>query len=224
MSWGNGAPRGWPDQDTLDPTELTANYPYKQIFFPAGIMTGAYNKEPTFQALRIAAQDQAFDVWTFPDTDPEKEVHFVWPINKLEIDVSSLEIIVYPVWLQSVDSSAPSPTEYVLWSIAIGNRNYNGDLNFNIDPGGALETDIQSPVLDQWHFAGGDTSDTQAGGRITGFSGTTPASASNWNLLQFMVERQSQDILDTYEEEAHLLGVALQYKTNFNNVSQWSYV
>jgi hypothetical protein len=224
MAWGNAAPRGWPDQDTLDPTELSLIYPYKQIFFPAGIMTGSINKEPTFQALRIASQDQAFDVWTFPNTDPEKEVHFVWAINKLEINVAALEIIAYPVWLQSVDAAAPAPTEHVLWTIAIGNRNRDGDLNFNMDPGTGEEVDIQSPVLDQWHVAGGDTSNVQAGGRITTLTGTNPASAGNWNLLQFMVERQSQDVLDTYANEAHLLGVAIQYKTNFNNVAQWSYV
>ena len=196
---------------------INTEYPYKQIFFPASIMTLSPVHEPIFQAKRIAAQDQAFDVITF--AAEEGEVHFVYGFKAMELDVSDPQFILYPIWFQDDDESAPDPTEYVYWSFSIANRNYDGDLNLNIE---ANNDNFQSPVLDQWHVAGGGPNPDQEKGIYIDTITGDALHATNVNCLQFCIERQGNDQqYDTYDGAAHLLGVICQYKTDFDNISQW---
>lgn len=211
---------------TVPSTIITAGIPYKQIWFPAGSMSGGYGTaEPVFQNKRIAAQTQCFDVWSFTNTCDQWAL-WTWAFSDWDVNVASLSIILYPVWYQDNESSAPSPTEYVRWLMNIGNRNYDGDLNYNLDPG-ANNAILKSPVLDQWHVAGGDSTGNQKGGEITVLQGTNPATANVFNLLQFMIKRtpcHADDTFDSQGDDAHLLGVAMQYKVNAANIAQWDKV
>lgn len=218
MAWGNGAPRGWPGIDTLDPGELTTNIPYSSLWLPASVFNAGFSDPATWHPIRIASQEQALDAWECP-AGQQSSIYTLIDFKSLPFDASAPNFRVRPVWLQVDDASAPSPTEYVLWNCAflcVLNGN-SFDRSNNIS-----EYSMLSPVQDQWEKAGGKNGDLEASISIPALNGDTP-SASNSNSFMIEIERHSGGGYpsDTYGESAYLLGLAVQYKTDFANIAQW---
>lgn len=203
-------------------TILNTAIPYGSFFIPAGSMTPGAEKPFAWEDTQIGAQDQAFRTIVFPPDQSEDEAYFTFATKSNEMDTGDIQFIFQPVWFQKADSSAPSPTEYVSFHITLSRFGYDDDMNINLDPVNA-SVEIVSAVLDQWHLAYGHTSSgNEYGGRIlqADIQGTNP-STGNLNLWQVMLERQSNDGDDTYDENIHCLGLACQYKTDFGNIAQW---
>lgn len=216
MSWGNGAPRGWPDSNTLTPGQLTSNIPYLSLFLPAGNFTAGFDNPAIWNPIHIAAREQSLDAWEFVKAD-QSEVFTIFDFKSLPFDAAAPNFRIRPIWLQLTDAVAPSPTEFVLWNCAILNVLNGGsfDRSNNIN-----EFDMPSPVQDQWEKSGGKSGDLEASIAIATLNGDTP-SGSNSNTFMFEIERHAIDAGDTYAESAYLLGVAIQYKTDFANIAQW---
>lgn len=211
LGWGAAAVSGG-----VTPAELTTAYPYKQKWFPAAVMNAQVNDhEAVFCARPIAAQNQAYDCWCFPEWSGGHGVVWTWGIKAFEMDVVDPQIKMLPIWFQYDDATAPDPTEFVDWEFAVGNAGYDYDLNFVLHNG---EVKKSSPVLDQWHLSGGysgNGENTWAGMTLQGEA----LNASDFNLLQFSLIRGGS--VDTWDDSAALIGVIVQYKTNFENIAVW---
>jgi len=76
-----------------------------------------------------------------------------------------------------------------------------------------------TPTEDQWVIASGTAGDQEESEPLT-VTGDA-LSATNTNILTFAVERHGDTIDDDYLGSVHLLGVMLQWKTNFANILEW---
>jgi hypothetical protein len=140
-------------------------------------------------------------------------------LQALPIKWSAPLFKIYPVWMQISDTTAPSPTKYVGWSAAICAVLMGNSLDKNNN---TYEYKILSPALDKWKIAGGDASSIQRAIAITALNGDTPAN-TNRNTLLIEVERESGGGFtdDTYANPAYLLGIGIQYATEFSNIAVW---
>lgn len=211
---------GWGTRDTtLTPAQLTALIPYGQIWLPAGAFTAGANLPGIWHPIRINAQEQALDAWECVAGN-QSEMYTLVDFKGHYVDWANPQFRVRPVWLQVDDAAAPAPTEYVLWNSAILNVVVAGsyDRSNNVN-----EYSMASPVQDAWEKGGGKAGDTEASINIAAINGDA-FSAANSNSIMLEIERHSGGIYvaDTYGESAYLLGVGLQYKTDFSNNAQWS--
>jgi len=197
---------------TFQPADLTASYPYQQIFFPASIMSLQSNQEPIFQTIQIGAQTKNLDVITFAP-GVAQGVNWVHAFKENELDVAAPNFKMKGLWFQSVDT--PDPADVVDWEYYIHNALIATTLNDAL-PGGDHQL---TPTEDQWVIASGTAGDQEESEPLT-VTGDA-LSATNTNILTFAVERHGDTIDDDYLGSVHLLGVMLQWKTNFANILEW---
>lgn len=218
MSWGNGAPRGWPGEQ-ITASELNTLIPYGQLWLPAGCFTASANLPGIWHPIQINSQEQALDAWECVAGN-QSEMFTLIDLKGAYVNWADPQFRVRPVWFQIADEEAPSPTEYVLWNSAILNVIIGGsyDRSNNVN-----EYSMLSPVLDAWEKSGGTGADPEAAIGITAINGDAFETAKS-NSIMLEIERHSGGGYpsDTYGDSAYLLGVGLQYKTNFTNTAQWA--
>lgn len=203
------------------PPNVNANwlnklFPYMTFFLPAGAFTAGFSNPGIWHPIHIAAQEQSLDSWECP-TGVQSEMFCVVDFSSLPLDVSAPSFRIRPVWLQLDDVAAPVPVEFVDWNTALLNVLFGASFNRSNN---ANEYNILSPVLAQWIKAGGNAADVENTIAITTINGDA-LSATDSNTIMFEIERHGQVAGDTYGESAYLLGIGVQYKTDFNNISQW---
>ena len=197
---------------------LNKLFPYMTFFLPAGAFSAGYSLPGIWHPIRIAAQEQSLDTWECP-AGGQSEMFCVVDFSRLPLDVSAPSFRIRPVWLQLDDATAPDPVEYVDWNTALLNVLFGASFDRSNN---ANEYNILSPVLNQWIKAGGNAADVENTIPITTINGDA-LSAADSNTIMFEIERHSGPGYpdDTYGESAYLLGIGVQYKTDFNNIAQW---
>lgn len=217
MSWGTGF-RGWPLVDTLDPGELNNIIPYLSFWIPAGAFTAGYNNPGIWHPIHIAAQEQSVDAWECP-FGQQSEMFCIISMKNWPVNWAAPAWRVSPVWLQFDDAAAPVPTEFVNWTSAFLNCIMGGSLDRSNNP---FEYPILSPALDAWEVSGGDAASLEKAISIVQVNGDA-GSASGRNTILIEIERHSGGTWpqDTFGNSAYLLGIEVQYKTNFYNIAQW---
>lgn len=223
MSWGNGAPRGWPGTDTLDPAELTAQIPYLQTHIPVSAFSpGNGTRGAIFQSLQINAQQQALDVLEFPPGE-DRECYTVIQIRNLPFfNFNDAGLKVYPMWMQIDQVSQPDPPEFVIWEAGIGIAKNGESFDFTMEPT-PLGQQVPSIVEAAWiHNGAGANGDEAMRCPDINFFGST-LDEDDWNGIVIEVERFGAALGDTFLDSAYLLGVSIQYKTDFANNAAWPF-
>lgn len=216
--WGNGAPRGWPGEQ-ITASELNTLIPFGQLYIAAGEFTAGAEDPGIFHPIRMNAQEQAVDAWECP-YNQQSEMFCIKDFKGMYVDWTDPQFRIRPVWLQVDDAAAPAPVEYVNWTSALLNTVVGGSYDQSNNP---FEYSMLSPVLDAWDKGGGKAADAQASIGITSLNGDA-LSASGSNSILFEIERHSGGAWpqDTYTHSAYLLGIGVQYKTDFSNFAQWA--
>lgn len=221
--WGNGAPRGWPG---ITPAMLDEAIPYGSFWIPASAFCQAAETDDTDPAdirdIQMCSYPQKKTCIVFPDSDPPRQVHFTFASKSNEFNATDLQFIFHPLFFQTADSSAPSPTEVVQFEFGLARFGYDDDMCVEID---YLENMayMRSNVLDAYHLAyGHSASGNEYGARqLQGsIQGTSP-SGTNMNLWDVSFRRSSADVQDTYDNTIYCIGILCQYATNFANIAQW---
>ncbi len=210
MSWGNGAPRGWPGTST---SQLNDTIPYLSWAFPANEIIPGAIKPTTFKTVRINAQEQAHDVHEFPG-GANSECFCYLPFRGIPIDLVNPSFKIAPYFMQDNDVLAPSPDQFGFFEFAIG-ASYNGTtLDYSLE---GLEETSQCLVDDAWKpFMTSITGDKAVG--IPNLDGDGALSVSKFNYLSIQIERFGTSGSDTYPNSIYLLGFLLQYKTDFSSI------
>jgi len=195
---------------------LNTLFPYMTFFLPAGAFSAGYEDPGIWHPIRIGTQEQSLDAWECA-TGVQSEMFCVVDFSRLPLDVSAPSFRIRPVFLQLDDVTAPNPVEYIEWTSALLNVNFGASFDRSNNPN---EYDLFSPVLDQWIKAGGNDADVENTIAITTINGDA-LSAADSNTIMFEIERHGQTAQDTYTKSVYLLGIGVQYKTDFNNIAQW---
>lgn len=197
--------------NTFSAAELTPLIPFQQIWFPASIMALESSQEPIFQNIQIGSLAKNYDVITFPPS-VLTGVSWAYTFKSGELDAAAPLFKMKAIWFQSGDVA--DPTDDVLFDFYIRNVLLGASLN-SAFTGGTIET---SPTAAQWVLTSGN-GDIEDGIEVIPTGGTI--SAVNTNTLEFQIERHGEMVGDDYDDNAHLLGVMLQYATDFSNIAVW---
>jgi hypothetical protein len=207
---------GWPGG--LSAESLGDVVPFGQIYIAAGEFTASPDDPGIWHPIQMNAQEQAVDAWECP-YNQQSEMFCIKDFKGMYVDWSDPQFRVRPVWLQIDDENAPDPTQFVNWTSALLNTVVGGSYDQNNN---TFEYSMLSPALAAWDKAGGKTGDNQASIGITSVNGDA-LSATGSNSLLIEIERHSGGAWpqDTFQNSAYLLGVGIQFKTNFSNYGQW---
>lgn len=199
---------------------LNRSIPYLQIFVDASKISPGLAPAPIFQSIQINAQQQVFDFLEFPAGEIRDSFFTLGHRSLPFFNYTDPELRAYPEWMQIADATAPNPAEYVCWDIAFGIAKNGETYDYTIGPTPAGQQ-VESLVLDAWVHAGAGESANEAISLPVADAFGSTFDANDFNSLQFEVQRRGSAAGDTYGESAYLRGVWLQYKTDFNNKSQW---
>ena len=206
--WDGAEWRG-EEETPLTPAELTLAYPYKQIWFPAHVLTPGGVSGPTMQDVQINAQNKTFKVASFSPT-ADQSCYATLAFEKFELDTSDPTFRVVPVFFQSAVAS-PSPMQVRL-TVGIQNTGPEDSLDVSFT---TTDTNNWIPTQ-QWKL-----DIYEVFNEVALDVGSTPLSAGGLNFLQIQFSRLGSNGSDTFTGEIHLLGLRVQYKTNFANIAEW---
>jgi len=208
---------GWP----VNTNQLNQVDPYKEIYYPAHVMTAGAVETATWNNQRIASLQMTLGVWDFA---PSVENDVYWTqifkggkVNWLK-DGSIPKIKIKPVWFQNFGAE-PSPVEYVYWQISI----YQIPLGGRLNQANNLRGSWQSPVLGNYDISSGDATDQERAFKVSQYNGNQNPVANDICALVFQLERHGSDAVnDTFTSgDAHLIGVCVQYDKDYANNLVW---
>lgn len=200
---------------SITPADLTTAYPYEQTYFPAEALTGgqAVGDTPGYEIFLIPGQRQTYPLWSFAPSASEYIFFTVGFIRK-ENDTTP-EFAIYPEWMQTDDVTAPVNNN-VVWASTITNKTKGSSLSFDST---LNQVQMTAEAEDRYVVAGGSTTDVnEALGNDT-INGDA-LSSTNLNFLTFTLIRRGDLGADNYLNPAKLLGLTLQWKTDFGNIAQ----
>lgn len=200
----------------LTPGQLNTVFPYSQKWITADEMT--IGKDATASTFKVFLD--WFGVQRLTAIEFRKAadgtVWYQWGVKGAHIDWSDPRFTFKLIWLQMDVTPAPAPTDFVYFETGIGNVLLGGSLDQDL----SVNQHFQSPVLDRRLIQSGDTTSDENGNRSP-VTVADPLSASDTNFLMINIGRDSTDLLDTFGQEAFLLGAMIQYKNDFNNIAEF---
>lgn len=202
---------GWPGGFGLTPTELNSAYPFGQFSIPAGALQPAEGDPTISTAFTFPiANGATIPVQKFTP-GIETECYFVWQFKSDFMDAASLSLKIKPVWFQDVLG-----TGNVKWTAGAYVANIGDSLNVS------NETNNQDQLCPArnalYEQTGGDAID---GERAIDLGNIGGVSASGWNHVSILLERHGDEAEDTFNQEAILHGIGVQFKCDFNNIAEW---
>lgn len=211
--------KGWGSSAIATADGLNGAYPYAQIYIGAGAFTQADNDPALFSPARQigAGENDTEDTWIFAET-AKNEIYGRWSFAKLPINLADPQFKIFPEFKQRVDTLKPDPAEFALFEYGIG---------VNVDEVSSIYSMFDIPALSEVgaelvSFAVG-VGDANKSVAITTISGNgLPLTNINKNNVRFAVTRTPLDASDTFLHDVHFVGMAVQFKTDFNNVAEWA--
>ena len=206
---------GWPSR--VDSDTLTALYPYQSVYFPADVITPGAIKPTNKMSLQIGSKQQAYIVHEFVKTSPT-ECYWTWQFRGIPIDLNDPKFKLWPHFIQIDNNNAPNPAEYAFMEYSIGVSYEKNSLSYDLE--GPAEEKQKHEILGKWKstLTGDSGLKTIA---IPDLFGKGQLKLNKFNFLQLEIERWSDNPADTWNYPIYLLGVSLQYKTDFSNVREW---
>ena len=203
--WGGGT-------GALTPTQLTSVYNKGQFWVPAGALTvGANDGATGLKVSTPSASSASYTVMEFA-TGVLGETFFTWAF-KSDFVASTMNLIITPIWfLEIADAST-----IVTWEGGASNAQLGTTLSFD-NSGNEIEMKADTVAIDV--VTSGDETNIQRGIPIS-VIGDDLISDTDWNLMTIMMERHGDEVSDTCDESAMLLGLGIQFDTDFDNIAAW---
>jgi hypothetical protein len=209
---------------SVDPVDiLNSGYGYTQFYVPARAMnpgnpnSSVGNVVPTFLEYPIGNREYSLGVYVLAKSNPGKVVTVEFDVIGSEMDVASPEFTVYPVFFQDEDDTVSGLN--IELSASITRIGIGETFDVDIDPDPPTASTLTMPVKNRWLNSGGDINDSKNGMLLTPQGSAISATENNTFVLQ--IERHSDfSSSDTYTKSVLLRGAIIQFKNNFENVSQ----
>jgi len=210
--------RGWPAGSSIGPNELNDAYKKGQFFIPAGALIGNPGQTPDFETpYQIPNAYSAFSVARYSGTTDE-EAFFQWGFKAdfVAVPTASMKLKFSPLF--TCENTIVAPNNKVQFAFGASNSLIGSSLDFD-NSANEVDFNTTAPVTDV--LQGGNTSDAQNAVSVP--VSNDILSGGNMNYLQLMVERHaaSGGGDDNYVNDILLLGIAVQFEVDFNNVAQW---
>lgn len=201
----------------ITPTQLNAAFPYGQWEFSADRFTIDVVDPAIKTNVQIGTLEKTLTAIKFlPGVDTEAELSFI--IKDFQIDNAAPNFKLFPVWYQLDDVADPGDAAVIEGYIQVKNLGNTINTAFDVAPSGVK---ITSPTKAQWIITSGNSSSDENPIII---AATGDSLAAGTNLIQVQIERHGGDVADDYLNPIYLLGIAIQYKHDFNNVQEWATV
>lgn len=207
---------GWPGGGKITADDLNKLIPYQSVYFGGQTIRGAWHQPTTSKKLQVGTQQQGIFTQQFLKTK-NTECNFYWQFRNHPIDYSDPQLKIAPQFLQ-IDVDKPEPEQFAFFEFSIG-VSYNGTtIDYTLE--GPPEVRAQCLIPGKWeNFLVGPAGDKAK--RIPELFGDGALNTGKFNFLAFEIERWKNNEQDTFPEDVYLLGAEIQYKTDFNNVSEW---
>ena len=202
----------------LTPSQLNDVYSFGQFWIPAGALTGNGSQSPDFATPYVIPNGySAYTVGRYSGTADE-EAFFTWAFKAdfVGVPTATMKMKISPLFTSQVTVAAPN--NKVQWAFGASNALVGTSLNFT-NAANEVDFNTTAPVTDI--LQGGNTSDAQNAAAITVQDDIL--SGGDMNFLQILVERHAATggADDNYQNDVLLLGVAVQFAVDFNNVAVW---
>lgn len=202
----------------LTPTELNDVYTHGQFWIPAGALSGNPGQTPDFLTpYQIPNAYSSYTVGRYSGTVDE-EAFFTWGFKADFVAAPSASLLLKFSPLFTCENTVAAPNNKVQFAFGASNALVGTSLDFN-NAANEVNFNTTAPVTDI--LQGGNTSDDQDTAPVGVFGDIV--SGGEMNLFQLMVERHaaSGGVDDNYLNDILLLGVAVQFAVDFNNVAVW---
>jgi len=204
---------GWP----LNANQLNSVYDYGQFWIPAGAFTPSISEPCIITTYEGTSGAQAsYTVAQFAPSVAQS-ANFTWAFKSdfVKVPAADISIRVAPIWY--APTTDPGPNNVVRFEAYC--RNFIAGSSINSGLGGSDSMDQTVPGT-AYDITGGDTSSEEDA------LGLTPNGAvidpTNWNMLSFQLERHGDQAGDNFSDNVFVLGVMIQFATDFNNVALWN--
>jgi len=212
VAWGNGSPRGWPEQFT--PSLMNSIEPYREIWFPAMQFDSGAIKPTTKQQIQINAQEQQYTVHTFPGNQ-NTECFMVWAFRGIPIDISDPQFKLCCQFFQKVGATSSQ----AVFEASIG-VSYDGtSIDYTLE--GAAEVPKINKINNAYLSLCWDFPTPNEAVSLPNQAGAGALLSNRFNFIQIQIERFGTSADDYFGDDIHMLQCGIQYKTDFANISQW---
>lgn len=212
--------KGWGGGGSSTPDSLTAAYPFAQIYIGAGAFTSAVTDSAIFvpgQQIGAAVNDTE-DCWAFDDA-AQQDIYARWSFANLPINLTDPQFKIFPEFKQNAVVSKPNPAEFGIFEYSIGVNADGNDSVYLMD--GTLIAAASEVEAEFVSFAVGTGTATKSVALTTISGDGLPLNSINKNNIRFRILRTPGEAGDTFANEIFFYGMAVQFKTDFNNVAQW---
>lgn len=204
-----------PDQFTAN--ELNNVYEYGQFWIPAGALTPGVTAGCTVEPYESSSANPA--TWTVAkfDTAVDQDAHFTWGFKSDFVNVATPRIKLSPIWF--VKTLGVDPNDLVRFGANVYNNVIaGGSLNYN---NVANEVYMEQDTIATYEINGGNAGSTPQAALFITTIGNDALSASDWNMLTMTLTRTGTHVNDNYPASVFLLGVGVQFHTDFGNIAIW---
>ena len=212
---------GWGEKDTntpVTPGELNDVYKYGQFWVPAGAWTPAPTDPCIIEEYESTGTGDkpCYTVAKFPPS-VDTLGHFSWGFKADFVNVPNavMEMKMFGVWFAKTTAAAPNNGTRIEYGAL--NLNLGSSVNINGVAGPYL---VQTVPATAFLLQSGIPANAEAAGAIT-IGGDALASA-NFNMINMYIERTGSNAADTFLDDIYYVGVSVQWRTNFNNISVWA--
>ena len=219
-------PREGPDAAGLGCIEvLNDAYSFGQFFVPAGGMTPTEGF-PSILTTKTTTGGGLHHTHTVMKYPPSifTSSSFDWTFKSDFAAGTDLSLKLRCGVIYFTEDSADSPDNIVRFDIGAVNLVMGDDINVGPNTETSILSDVQpaSTPVGQQLLNGGDTLSKQ-NVPLTDLNGLvgTPISSTDWNFLNFNIERAGDQIEDTFSGDVFIFGAVVQFATDFNNIAQW---
>jgi len=204
---------------------LNDAYSFGQFFVPAGGMTPTegFPSILTTKTTTGGGMHHTHTVMKFP-LSIFTSCSFDWAFKSDFAAGTDLSLKLRCGLLYFTDISADSPANIIQFDIGAVNLVIGDDINVPPNNETQILTDVQptsTPVGEEL-LNGGNTGGKQNVPltELNNLAGTS-ISPTDWNFLNFNIERTGTSENDTFLGDAFVFGALVQFATDFNNVAEW---
>lgn len=199
-----------------DPARLTQEYPYDSIWFDASALVPQASNGPAESRLSIPTSNKRYNALVY-DPSVVQTAYLSWPEHVGYVNWSAP---AFRIRIFAISPTGGSGTEAVM---QVGSSNLyvsDGEQSYSISTFASLNMTGRS-AYDRWIGNAGNDSAAVA---LPTPNGRALVADSNTevNNLTFALRRNATSASDTFTGDLYVIGVAIQFATDFNNITQWT--
>lgn len=202
----------------LDLAGAIATIPYESVYIPAGALIPAAVNGPIREVISIPTSLIAVETLRFDD-GTSLACYALWPETVQWVDWDDPQ---FRIRFHTMQITSASGSRFVFKARG-GNRLVSDALN--VSEATVFGTEVQQQIdgQAQYDLSGGAVSNVNAAIALTlGGTALTPQNSDKVRGLCFKIRRDPGDAGDTFAGSVYLLGISIQFKTDFTSVTQWA--